>query len=118
MPFVKGQVANPYGRPKLTDEEKMARILNRVAFERICNQYLHLSKDELEDIVRRKETPVIELMVASVVIKAIKSGDQHRLNFLLDRLIVKVPERVEIIEEAERYDAPESMKDDEAPKAD
>lgn len=118
MPFVKGNKCNPHGRPKLTDEERMARILNRIAFERICNQYLHLSKDELEDIVRRKETPVIELMVASVVIKAIKSGDQHRLNFLLDRLIGKVPERVEIIEEAEKYDAPESMKDDETSKAD
>lgn len=105
------------GRPRISTEQRLARVLNRMAFERIANMYLHLTKSEVKAKLDDPSTPVIELLVASVLVSATKKGDHHKLNFILDRLIGKVVERVEIVEQREEYNPPESMSD-EAPETD
>lgn len=72
------------------------RRLTRTKLEEVLHKHLHKSKEELMAVLKDPATIALELMVVSVLVKAINNGDQVRLQFLLDRLIGKVPEKVEM----------------------
>lgn len=89
------QPGNP-GRPPLPEDLKQARKLLRDDFERISHGLLQLSKTKLQEVMKDPDTPALELLVASIIAKGVSGGDQHRTEFLLDRLIGPVPKAVEI----------------------
>lgn len=93
--FVPGNVHGK-GRPKVPDDVKEARKLNQVEFERVANKYLYLTRDELKEAAEDPDTTVIELLVSSIIVKAVEKGDQMRLEFLLNRLIGRVVDRIEV----------------------
>jgi hypothetical protein len=70
-----------------------------------------MGEDELDEILADPVTPMINKMVAQVIKKAAAEGDQHRLNFLLDRLIGKVPTPIEATVDPHLVEAIESLKD-------
>jgi len=82
-----GQSGNPGGRPK--------DAIDRKKVDAIMNKFSHLSRAQLEAKVNSPETTMLELMIASVMVRAVKDGDASRLNFLLDRSIGKVKDVVE-----------------------
>lgn len=88
--FVKGHPGGP-GAPKLPLDVKESRQLNRVEFERRLNKYLHCDAKELEAVIRSKELPMIDLVVAKVVLKAFNEGDTRRLDFVLMHLLGAKP---------------------------
>jgi len=94
--FKPGQSGNPGGRPKLPEDVKEARQLNRVEFERIVNRHLWMTKAQLQEAIKDPAAPLIETMVGTLIAKAIQAGDHIRLEFILCRLIGKVQERIEI----------------------
>ena len=55
-----------------------------------------MDKTQLKALVNAPDTPVIELMIASIIYKGLEYGDQQRLDFMLNRLIGRVKEQVEI----------------------
>lgn len=77
------------------------RRLTRVIYEEILHKYLHCTKAELEAIGKDPNTTAIELLVVSVMAKAITNGDDKRVEFLLARLLGKVPEHVKFTDETE-----------------
>ncbi len=91
--FQPGQSGNPNGPTPIPEDIKQARKLNQIEFERIANKFLFMNRKEIADHVNKPETPALELLVGSIVSKAVSTGDQVRLNFLLDRLIGKVAEK-------------------------
>lgn len=64
-------------------------------FEQLCNKYLSMSKDEIDTARKDPKLTMLEVMIVSVIHKAIVHGDQKRLDFLLDRLIGKVVQPIE-----------------------
>lgn len=86
--FKKGQSGNPSGKPKqLITKDQVSAIIGR---------FCHLTKDGLQAIVSNPNSSMIEIMVASIMVKAVKDGDYSRLNFLFDRSTVgKVKEEIE-----------------------
>jgi hypothetical protein len=94
--FKPGQSGNPGGRPKLPEDIKKARKLNQVELERAVNHLLFCTRDELQAIVKNPETPMLEVMVASIMAQAATKGDQMRLEFVLARLIGKVKDQLEV----------------------
>ena len=70
--------------------------MTRVLFEEIINRFILLSRDEIREKLTAKETPALVLMVLAVMHEAVGKGDQMRLDFILNRMIGKVPERVEV----------------------
>lgn len=95
--FKPGVSGNPAGAAKLPEEIKAARKLTRIEFETIVNKYLYLSEEELNEKRKDKTLTLIEMMVLSIVQKAIVQGDEKRLDFLLDRMIGKVVQPIEYV---------------------
>lgn len=74
---------------------KKARSLTRAELERILNRYLYMTPAELLAAQQKPTTSVVQHMVISIVLAAVKEGDQKRLDFLLDRVIGRVPIKTE-----------------------
>lgn len=93
--FEPGWAGGP-GRPALPADLKEARALTRVDFERLINKFLFMGKSELEKVKASNESTAIELLISSIVLKAANDGDHLRTDFLLNRLIGKVQEKLEV----------------------
>jgi len=93
--FVKGQVTNPNGRPKLPEHLKKARRMNKGKYEEILNKYMFLTKAELTIAVHDEETPMLEIYVIKCLLSGMGKGDYGTLDKMLDRLIGKVKEHIE-----------------------
>ena len=87
-PYVKGQSGNPGGKPKGT--------LTKADVEKLFQKFAGKTKDELQLMVQDPKSTMLEIMVASVMVKAAKDGDAARLQFLLDRAVGKVKEQMEV----------------------
>lgn len=83
-PFQKGNQAAK-GRI-LPDGLLTERKLTRARLESILQKHVHMTKDELKAVINNPATPAIELMVVSVIHKAVSTGDQAKIEFLLGRI--------------------------------
>lgn len=70
---------------------KEARKIKTLDVERIVNQFLQWPLQTLIDYCKDVQNPVLECLIASVLVKAIQQGDPLRLSFILDRLGIKAP---------------------------
>jgi hypothetical protein len=82
-PFQKGQSGNPSGRPKA--------LLTRTDVERVFQLFSGKNREQLQEVINDQKATMLEIMIASVMVKAAKDGDAARLQFLLDRAVGKVP---------------------------
>jgi hypothetical protein len=94
--FKPGQSGNPGGKVKVPDDIKEARKLNQHELERIVNKYLYMDRDAVKAAISAPGTPMMELMVASIVAQAAQKGDHQRLDFVLNRLIGKVKDQLDV----------------------
>lgn len=86
-----GEVRNPHGRPKLPEHVKKAKRLNKGRFIEILNEHIMSTAPQLKSKIDDPSTPALELCVIKILFEAIKGGDHKRFEFILDRLIGKVP---------------------------
>ena len=82
----------PGGRPKHPEDILKVRPLTNVEFQAILNSYLTMDKDELKALAEAPGTPMLRVIMANLILSAGK-GDQFRLEFMLNRLIGKVPDQ-------------------------
>jgi hypothetical protein len=92
--FQPGQVTNPNGRPKVPDDIRETRKLDQFELERMMNRFLDLTADELTSEIKSGKLKGKELIIATIISKAIVFGDQKRFEFILNRLIGKVTENI------------------------
>jgi hypothetical protein len=86
--FPKGVSGNPNGKPKqLLTKDKVSSILGKFAT---------MTRDQLQDVATDPKSSMIEIMIASIMVKAAKEGDYARLDFLLTRSIGKVKDELEL----------------------
>lgn len=91
--FTPGASGNPSGRPPTPPDVKEAQRLTRAQFIAVASKYIGKTKSEIVQAANDPSTPALEIMMASVISKAITQGDHARLNFILDRLIGKVVDK-------------------------
>lgn len=118
-PFGTGNKAGK-GRPKLSEEDHRLRALTNTRFQQILNRYLHEPVSNLVNLKKDQSLTALEHAVLSITIASINKGDQIRLQFLLDRLIGKVPEVMQISEiekQVENMSPDELLKEIEKAKA-
>lgn len=70
--------------------------LSKEEVDKILAKFGRMSRAEIKDHMADPATPMLELMVGAVVMKAYQHGDQSRLNFILERTIGKVKDQVEV----------------------
>lgn len=106
--FKEGESGNPFGSLPIGQDLKEARKLTRVEFERLANKYLHMTWDQIEKIFKeeKKSIPAIEMMILSIMHKAIIEGDERRFEFLLDRTIGQAVRKIQVVTEVD--DAPKA----------
>jgi len=96
-----GQVLNPYGRPKLSDDIRLARSADKLELERIIRKYLNMPPGEMKRVVEfeinNPDTEInnLEIMIAKMIVEIINKADQFKLEFLLNRLIGPVKHKIE-----------------------
>lgn len=84
--FKPGKSGNPSGKPKqLLTKDKVSSILGKFAT---------MTRDQLQAVVSDSKSTMIEIMIASVMVRAAKDGDYARLDFLLSRSVGKVKEEI------------------------
>jgi len=86
------KVSVGHGRPRLPVEAHTLNMLTKTEFSVLLNKILSAKPDELKNYNKT----VLEVWLASGAAKAIQSGDYSRLTVLLERLIGKVPDKVEV----------------------
>lgn len=95
-PFSKGQSGNPGGRPKQSEADKVLTKLTREQFSDIAEMIVLGQWDAIEQIVKNETETVLRKLIAQCLIKAGSRGDWYVVDKLLDRLIGKPKENVEV----------------------
>jgi hypothetical protein len=95
-PWQPGQSGNPKGRPKQDPDLISAKKLSRENVERAISKYMRWSYKDIKEMIASKSGTALELMIARIIEKTLSGGDHAPLNFLLDRLIGKVKDKVEV----------------------
>lgn len=92
----KGQSGNPQGGKKHSPEMKKIRNLTEQEMIEIGSLVLKGSVDELRVIAKDGTASALKCMMAAVAVRTISKGDPHALEVLLNRLIGKVKERLDV----------------------
>lgn len=65
---------------------------------RTATDLLRLTPQQICDIVNADDTPAMTTLLGTMIVKAIDEGDERRMDFLLARIVGKVPDRLEVEE--------------------
>lgn len=92
----KGQSGNPSGRRPDPPELRAIKNLTEEELVEIGSLVVKGNIDDLKRIKDDPNTTVLKAMIAAVAIKTIAKGDGQALEVLLNRLIGKVKDKVEV----------------------
>jgi hypothetical protein len=93
--FKKGRSGNPGGRPKLPPDVREAKNLTQQQLILILNKLMFMTDFEIKQLLNDPKTNKFERIVGRILDKADLHGDSVRLEFLLNRTIGKVTEKVQ-----------------------
>ncbi len=94
--FEKGQSGNPSGKAKLPNDIKEVRKVSQFELERAINRLIFLPLEQLRVVIKDPKTSILEIMLATIMAQCAQKGDQQRLEFLLNRMIGKVKDIIDI----------------------
>lgn len=77
------------------DDKKLAK-LTRTDIKVLINRFANYDMIKLQELLQDKTRTVLEHAIGRIFLVAIKEGDYRRLDAMLDRLIGKVKEQVEV----------------------
>lgn len=93
--FKKGNPGGP-GRPRVTPEELAQTRLTSTRFKAALRKYLNLSMPEIMALLKDPTTKSLDLMILSVLARAIKDGDEKRLGWILEKLFGRSKEQIDV----------------------
>lgn len=94
--FKPGVSGNPSGRPKLTEDEKRLRKLTKEQFKEIGDIIVSGNTSELDELIHDPKATVLQVAIATAMRAAIEKGDLGNVEILLNRLIGKPKEELEV----------------------
>lgn len=93
--FTKGKKWGP-GAPGLPAELKQARALNNREAEKSINKFLYMPLRDLVEFIKDQSNTVHEMLIARILLEAIKQGDHSRLEWIYQRLLGKVRTEIDV----------------------
>lgn len=95
--FVKGDPRTKFGgRKKLPEDLKAVKKLSNDMVQRLLAKYCYMTREEIVKVAEDPATSALDLIVCKIIVKAVKDGDQKRLDFLFDRTIGKVLQQMQV----------------------
>lgn len=94
--FKPGQSGNPGGTSKVDRELMVIRKLSKEKFKELANILISGTREDLERMLASPGTSALTEMVIKVVLGIAERGDMTSLDRLLDRLIGKVKDEVDV----------------------
>ena len=94
--FKPGVSGNPAGSLPLPEDIKKARKLNQKELERSVNKFLYMNAAEIKESAADKECSMFDRIVGSIITAAVEKSDHTRLEFILNRMIGKVQDKLEV----------------------
>ena len=85
----------PKGTPSYDAEELAVRKIDKGMVSRYLTVNSHLTKDQLKAKLKNEQVPILEHAVISSLIRAATSGDYYVLDNIFDRMVGKVPNKIE-----------------------
>lgn len=93
--WVKGQTGNPNGQPKIHEEIKQIMVNSRETVARLYWSCVNLNKEQLAERLRQNPS-VFEEGILRAIIKDMEKGQMITLEKLMDRVIGKPKEYIEL----------------------
>ena len=106
-PFTKGKKPGP-GRPKGTGGLKEIKAMNAKAVALKLEELVRLPLQELEKMEKDKTMVYLDSLLIKIALTAQKTGDVYKTNFILERMIGKVPDKFALTD-GEGNDLPQEM---------
>ena len=95
-PWVTGQSGNPEGRPAIPEDVKKIRKMTNDEVKEVGTLLLNGKESDLKAMLTSEETPILKKWMASVSLEGLRNGDEKRLNAILDRIVGKVKDVVQV----------------------
>jgi hypothetical protein len=92
--------ANPNGRPKLSPEVKEIQKLTNEKLISLMNDLIGCDLPELKAKLSDPKATILKLMLGAVLKQALEKGDDKRIDFLLNRMVGKPKEHIDISSES------------------
>mgnify|MGYP000960459449 CR=1 FL=1 len=93
--FVKGKPGGP-GRGHLSPEAKQFRKLTADEFIKRVNKYFFMTKTQLLRGLGSKKITTLDLYIRNSIVKGLDKGDYYTLDCMLNRIIGRPSEKVEL----------------------
>lgn len=106
-PFAKGKKPGP-GRPKGTGGLKELKAMNAKAVALKLEELCRLPLSELERMEKDKTLVYLDSLLIKIALTAQKTGDVYKTNFILERMIGKVPDKFALTD-GDGNDLPQEM---------
>lgn len=84
------------GRPLIPEDLKSVRLLTKEEAERLIIKFMSMAVDELKVLVGDPHTPAMHGIIANIILKGIEGGDTMRMEFLFNRTIGRVLDKIEV----------------------
>jgi hypothetical protein len=92
-PATRFQPGNPGGPGRISNWLKPGDL------KTVVGKFMKMTRDELKSHMERREAPMLDLIIGQIMVKAVQTGDAHRLEFLLNRTLGRVKEMIDHDEE-------------------
>lgn len=96
IPFKKGQSGNPQGGRIHNAEIKRIKNLSEAELVEVASFIINSRINDLKAKIKEPETTTLQGMVIGLALRTASRGDPSAFNALMDRLLGKVKEKVEI----------------------
>ena len=89
--------------PKLSNKEiTQIKKIAHGAFTKVLFDYMQKDVQQLEDALEDKSLTALDQLMCKLILEAIKKADPNRVNILLDRLIGKPQQQVDVTSDGEK----------------
>jgi|SRR5665213_88330 len=94
--FASGNKANPKGGGALSPEIRAIRKITLEHIEDVADLILDGNLEKLKALANSPDTSVLKVWIAKAAATGIQKGDLHSLAMILDRVLGKPKERVDV----------------------
>jgi hypothetical protein len=95
-PIEKGEVRNPLGGRAHDPHLKVLRSFTNEYMKEILELAVMNNIEGLKAIITNQDSPAIQVGIARALVEAIRHGDWTTLEKIVERLIGKVPDRLQV----------------------